>query len=655
MNYFSDTLKTSIPSPNRSKRHSSDEVYDDSNKIPRSDSSQGEPNRIPTNSYVKPSYESPPKPTQTNEGKLLSSKLKITEQLIKKLENLGNDVETKDEKPKEVECETKDVETQQKPEIETKKPIVENEGTKTSTEVEEKENDVKMTKSLETSMNDDDDDKVEDMVVEIDEANIRSIIHSSLVEPAKEMPLKEKTPEPEVKEKETGKKRKREEILKEKSNKDDKDLGHSFPPNKMVKLVPIENILQKKPSPPENSNHSSDQFILLKEVRMVKDGKEMKTKNKRPSDVEMRKKKAPTPPLEIKHEIESDEDNSDVRYMEAKRQYLSALNISEKQKVPIKPKGNEIRTRSKTEEKKNRLSIDNLSRTIDEVATSRLSEPYLRPEPIKEIYIKSVSKMQAPKHKARKSFPTPNYTKKTIVARKIIPKPPGSTAISSIDDEVTIVNAATLQPTANVMILPKLHYNKPSLTTNEVANHLPPPPALAVLPRPAIDIITPLTPPTLTSTKRVLDNSQNYIPQNEGEQSNRVEPSPGVLLNNLLASNASMTATPIIDVDNQSNSQLDPELGILKEMLPETLTKGVTEIMCQPPPKLRPKPVGILNNLVDVGVPSSAGPVASRINTMAQKVMICTYTITSLSLIILYPSNKRSATKQYPDKNTWLV
>lgn len=631
MNYFSDTLQSNISSPNRSKRFSSEEFHDDSNKIPRCESSQGEPNRIPTNSHVKPPHEPLSKPTQTNEGKLLPSKLKITEQLIKKLENLGNDVETKDEKPKEVESETKDVETQQKSEIEADKSVGENEGIQT-TKLEEKkqDDDVKMIKSPETSMkDDDDDDNVEDMVVEIDEANIRSIIHSSLVEPPKEVTPKEKTPEPEEKvlDKETGKKRKREELLKDHpNNKDGKDQKPLFPPNKMVKLVPIENILQKKPSPPENSNQSSDQFILLKEVRMVKDGKEMKSRNKKQSDVEIRRKKAPTPPLEIKHEIESDEDNSDVQYMEAKRQYLSALNISEKQKIPIKPKGNEIRTRSKTEEKKNRLSIDNLSRTIDEVATSRLSEPYIRPEPIKEIYIKSVSKMQAPKHKARKSFPTPNYTKKTIVARKIISKN-GSTAASSIDDEMTIVNAATLQPTANVMILPKLHYNKPSLVTNEVANHLPPPPALAVLPRSTIDI----APPTLTPTKRIVDNSQNYIPQNEGEQSERIEPSPGVLLNNLLASNSSMTATPIIDLENLSSSQLDPELGVLKEILPETLTKGVTEILCQPPPKLRPKPVGILNNLVDVGVPSSAGPVASRINTMAQKVMIYTYTI---SLII---------------------
>jgi hypothetical protein len=579
------------------KRYSTDNLQENSAKIARRELSKintttrlSLDNHVKTNELAK--VEEKKSPGQ--------GKLRISDQLIKKLEDMDEDKEKTKSEETENKIDNKNV-TKEEESGDKSEEVVKADGEKATEEP--KENDAEEKTATEELVENKDDnkstekssEKEEAMVVEEDEksevtkdkvevdgANIRNVIHSSLVEEE----------EADAKEKESGKKRKHEEtkddVVKDKQAETEDGV---FPPNKMVKLVPIENILQKKNDESKSGAAKPDQqLIVLKEIRMVKDGKE--TKSKKTESVS--DKAAKEAPMKIKSEVESDEDNSDVQYMEAKRQYLSALNISEKQKIPIKPKAHEIRTRSKTEEKKSK-SGDGTTKTAEE--TPPRDSPLAKPtEPVKEIYIKSLSKMQTPKHKARKSFPTPNYAKKTtIVARKIVPK-----TTATHDDELTIVNATTLQPTGNVMILPKLHYNKP------INREMSSPPVLTMLPRTAAE----------QAAKKLAEGSQNYIPQNEDEARNSAASGGGILLNNLLT--GAVTAPPVVDVESQASS-IDSELGALKEILPENVAKGVGEILCQPPPKLKPKPLGILSSVVEAGVPSSTGPVAARINAMAQK------------------------------------
>lgn len=545
------------------------------------------------------------------------SKLRVSDELIKKLGDLDEDdsvIEKSEEKKSDFQEKETDIQEKESDIKEKESNVIEKENNviekESGIEEKDKKESEKRNAELEKNENKIEENPEAENKEESSKSDDEKVMEGKKLEEVKEtdVPMKEldkdhKEVNSKKGEKDSGKKRKHKETdvpvkelgkddIEVNSKKDekvsDKKRKHKetepeedstlFPPNKMVKLVPIENILKKKniESPPADKQ---EQMIVLKELRVVKGGKN-KTKKLEPEENSSKE-----PPVKIKNEIESDEDNNDVQYMEAKRQYLSALNISEKQKVPTKPKAHEIRTRSKTEEKKSRKEENTPKDTK-------------QPEPGKEIFIKSLSKMQAPKHKARKSFPTPNYNKKTIVARKIVPKP-------TLNDELTIVNAATLQPTGNVMILPKLHYTKP------IPRDMSSPPMLTMLPRPQVEANVP--------KKKATEGSQNYIPQNE--EDNRNSNGSGMLLNNLLKTvpPPPASSTTIIDVDSLPNA-LDTNLGVLNEILPESLTKDVNEILRQPPPKLKPKPLGILNNVGETGVPSTAGPVAARINDMAAKV-----------------------------------
>ncbi|XP_063914614.1 MYND-type zinc finger-containing chromatin reader ZMYND8 isoform X2 [Zophobas morio] len=595
------------------KRYSSDSIPENSIKMARRDPTKPDAPRLSVDNHIKLN-ETPEKLcTQHEEEKSKISsppKLRISDQLIKKLEDMNDEEpeegkeEVDGEPEKKVEEVVADAEREKSEEKESVEEKSEEKGDTEVNEDDKKENDeskkdegeVKSDIETKVTEKEDEEDKgkekelVEPTVIEEEEksddaqAPVLELCETIMNVEAQSVKDGEKDKE-KPKEKES-KKRKHEDSRDDTSKKKETDDDSLFPPNKMVKLVPIENILQKK-NLSESSPSKPDQLIVLKEIRVMKDGKEMRNKTKKP---EAENSATKEPPVKIKSEVESDDDD-DVQYMEAKRQYLSALNISEKQKVPSKPKAHEIRTRSKTEEKKSRKE-ETTPKPAEEA-----SKDVTKSAEVKEIYIKSLSKMQTPKHKARKSFPTPNYGKKTIVARKIIPK-------TTMDDELTIVNAATLQPSANVMILPKLHYTKP------MNRDLSSPPVLTMLPR-----VQDQNAAAVAAAKKVLEGSQNYIPQNEDEE-RAASGSGGILLNNLLTSGT--TQPPVIDVDSQTSS-FESELGSLKEILPENVAKGVGDILCQPPPKLKPKPVGILNSVVEAGVPSTAGPVASRINSMAQK------------------------------------
>ncbi|KAG5896809.1 hypothetical protein JTB14_032053 [Gonioctena quinquepunctata] len=131
--------------------------------------------------------------------------------------------------------------------------------------------------------------------------------------------------------------------------------GMPSPQAKIVKLVPIESILNKNEekveSPPKNQEKGK---VVIKRLlsTSVPSSNSAKTISSSPatSSIEIEVD-------EIKSEPESDDDFTEMENLEAKRKYLSALNISEKLEDTDKNKANEIRTRAKAEEKREKCKI----------------------------------------------------------------------------------------------------------------------------------------------------------------------------------------------------------------------------------------------------------------------------------------------------------
>nr|CAI5841505.1 unnamed protein product [Callosobruchus analis] len=436
---------------------------------------------------------------------------------------------------------------------------------------------------------------------------------------------------------------------------------------------------------------------------------------------------------DIKSEPESDEDSSDNENLAAKMKYLSALNISEKTRVVEKqaPKVNEIRTRSKAEEKREKYrALDNVSKVIEEVALNSTKEEQHAEKkscsttPEGEIYVKSFAKLGTPptQQRARKSFPVPTYAKPkslllskkdsqyspvvatankkevlkvatstaqpvhTIVVSKptnttsigVATKPtmvklqsaPGGTPVSTVQMSKQQIEANIngggmsqfiLFPSSSIAgyggmvntlftAVPSVLTSPPSLGTAQQSAQAPPPTAVggAMLPKPNVRA------------------SQNYIPQNETngagspnqstqqlndllnqplsqppQTSRSIEPAtaqpPGAQstpepMDVTTPAPVTLTAAPSIPAGAaeppvaapsggtpaESRDQED-DLATLHSVLPENLSRAVSELLLKPPPRLRPRPPGMLSTVFDEGIPSSAGTIASRINSVAHR------------------------------------
>lgn len=340
---------------------------------------------------------------------------------------------------------------------------------------------------------------------QIDEANIRNIIHSSLNEmtPKKaenvrnEDPLKNE--EHEMEKSQNTAKRKLSEI---------ENQPESFG-SKLIKLVNQSEKLNKKlEEKPDKTNTNT-----TKKLNPVTEC---------------------VPLLEIKPEPCSDDETSEEQE-EAKRELFSALNISEKiseeEMVPKKP---EIRTRSKTESRFR--IVDNLTKVIDTVASTYSAEHEGEEVLLKrkEISIKPLAKMQTTvlRQKARKSFPPAkkpelNKTEST-----------GSVSSSSVESATTgnTPNSKNVpQTSANIMILTQqqpmvinsfLPPNQQITYSPSVSNAV-----LTMVPH-AINtlggIILPQTlnvPPVQPKSPTAeMMESQNYIPQSGASASTLISP-----------------------------------------------------------------------------------------------------------------------------------
>ncbi|KAJ8980077.1 hypothetical protein NQ317_009433 [Molorchus minor] len=379
---------------------------------------------------------------------------------------------------------------------------------------------------------------------------------------------------------------------------------------------------------------------------------------------------------EIKSEPDTDDDFSESENLEAKRKYLSALNISEKISDAAKRlKANEIRTRSKTEEKKEKFRImDNLERTIDDVAlnysmnreklTAKTTEEQKNNTAPQEgeIFVKSFARLQPTKQRARKSFPTPVYVKKHYpkqcykknvtpsvpVTKKDVPKTSTITSSVVTPNIITSTGLSTIQNQKTIETLPNAVSHVILLPPNQTINFSSP------VTTPVLNVVSniissaPVTPTASTAASNIKSititpntrASQNYIPQNE--QPNGLLPNNSSVVINDVTKQSTINTTPreteqIADVV-ESNVQVptviptvpiseaitggttqDDDFSVLNSLLPDNVGQAVSDLLLKPPPRLKPRPPGILSACFDEGVPSSAGNVTSTINSVAHR------------------------------------
>lgn len=136
--------------------------------------------------------------------------------------------------------------------------------------------------------------------------------------------------------------------------------------DKVLKLVSIETIMNKANNNPDNNNKENNEntSILKTSLQMKNVSKPASIQNSPSSSA--RNSVYEVSPDEIKSEPETEMEPSGIQDMEAKKKYLSALNILEKGEADAqKSKPNEIRTRSKTEEKRERFRVSNEPQVSD--------------------------------------------------------------------------------------------------------------------------------------------------------------------------------------------------------------------------------------------------------------------------------------------------
>ncbi|KAL1490328.1 hypothetical protein ABEB36_013042 [Hypothenemus hampei] len=459
---------------------------------------------------------------------------------------------------------------------------------------------------------------------------------------------------------------------------EDSDQCAQEPQKKVLKLVAVDKTSNSNNSP------SASPSILKSSLEEVKKVHSKSTKGSpRSSTVNLIQD-------DVKIEPESEDSTNDcVQDLEAKKKYLSALNILEKGEADAqKPKNNEIRTRSKTEEKRERIrtgkepqNSNNTNKNLEDATTSsnakkKTINPSAKGDSA-EIYVKSFAKIDIghplvptppSKQRARKSFPQPNYTRSVqkpasiqpAISKETLPQTvtpqvsdtisrlqvrPAAIATSSpINSPIvasSIAKAAPipalqqleamrptngyliLQPQQlgqqqdNVVFLPQLQTTTlggPSIA-NQVMSVTP---CLVSAPttNPAV---RQLTQPQLWTTNQVetLNGTENDQSRNKRLLNGLSENSGGLPI---VADGAPVEESNTGENGNSSNNNNDDDdLTVLNNVTSEGVNRVVSDIVRKAPPKLKPRPPGVLSQNFSEGIPSSAGPVASKINSVAHR------------------------------------
>lgn len=343
--------------------------------------------------------------------------------------------------------------------------------------------------------------------------------------------------------------------------------------------------------PPKKSESILEKQLLNVKQNKAKAYKQKNMENSVGSDVESFSS------IEIKSEPNSENEISDNEYMEAKRQYLSALNISEKVEGEKVEKQNEIRTRSKTEEKTRMMQ--NVSKVIESVIEKSEKETTT---PQKEPATNFL------KQKARKSFPRPNpdVTKEgsAFKKNKLSQPIPGVSSTASIAATSNLMIFASQSGVNSIAVLPS--NQQIAYSSN---------PVLAMVQQPGYNNILLSGSPKINIRAMPPLTVASKPKENEESQNTPAHFS---------VSNSTTTPTSSVSTEaNLQTSTVNEDLtSILGKLAPENFSKTLTDTFCRAPPKLKKRPPGPLSTYFDEGFPSSSGPIAAKINSISHRVCI---------------------------------
>lgn len=225
-------------------------------------------------------------------------------------------------------------------------------------------------------------------------------------------------------------------------------------------------------------------------------------------------------------------------------------------------------------------AMDNLTKVINAVAAGSITSTTSRPNSPK-----ASSSPLRKANKARKSFPAPKpFENQTATACQCV--------AMSFPSQQQIINQTT----------------PPSIKTGGET----------------FTAVTNLLPKT-TTTNVEFNESQNYIPQN-------IPSSSFVKITDVLPTTSISTATTSVAVSqttttnasatNACLTSIMEEFCSLKDSLPETAAKAVSDLICKLPPKLKPRPPSAITEGFEECVPSSVGHVTSKLNSVAYRVSI---------------------------------
>ncbi|KAF5295410.1 hypothetical protein FQA39_LY13071 [Lamprigera yunnana] len=334
--------------------------------------------------------------------------------------------------------------------------------------------------------------------------------------------------------------------------------------------------------------------------------------------------------FEVKSEPSSEDEPSDSEYLEKKRKYLSALNISEI--MPKKPKTNEIRTRSKTEDRKFKIA-DNLSKVIDDVAThyslnhANDDINLIRTPKKKEISIKPLATLQDVKQRARKSFPSvknvyPSQKKDTVKICKATVTPISS--VRSSNTTTALTNKPIDVSSANSIVVLAQTSSGSFASTSTTATLLPPnqPITYTGVAKPFFTITSI---PNNFYIPAIPNESQNYIPQSGSlsKAISTVTRTPTVTTSNTVPTLTNITPFPIVNatplIEPIILNNVGEDIPAISRLITEPLARSLSEIINHAPPKLKPRPPGALSTQFSEGIPSSAGNVTNKVNSISHR------------------------------------
>lgn len=430
--------------------------------------------------------------------------------------------------------------------------------------------------------------------------------------------------------------------------------------SKFIKVVDI-NVIRKLQSGGTILISPQDTSSILKSRLATAESSKISVQPQNPPSEKV--DNVPPNTIEIKSEPTSDAEN-DHEDIEAKKQYLSALNISEKiKKVIATPTGKESRVKTRTDTNSNKNVKAKEGKTRKTVAATEVTHAKKDPLP-------RLIKQLPPKQRARKSFPRPiNSSPKPImkndnvkVAKAINPNPPpkstplesqpNSSNVVILTQPQSVVNSLTVLP-SNPTLAYTTNMGNPILTMvqpTQFSNFIVPttslnpvPPLNPISERVAVsgvaaqgDSQSTLTLNGLLASANAIFTSSAQDPSSCSTTSTLTLTTSTVMNPISSASTASSSgnintitilngqaALPALIGGKPPSTDINEDYSYLSGYVPDNISKSISELIHRAPPKLKPRPPGPLTTSYESGLPSSAGRVTSVINSVAHKVKYC--------------------------------